>query len=304
MTDSANITRLPRRPADRTAAARAKRYRDRKRDAAKADNATPQPAEVTVKPDHGVTASVVPTAMRRGRDGVSPAVLVTALGIASVSAFFSITGMTHVFSGSFWAITAMGVGLECAKLASIAWLGCRHGAGPLRIVLITLVTVLMLLSAIGSFGFLAAANIGQVEAHRAAIDLHAADIEARTKIQGAALADINGRVSQIDGGIDATIRRGRAAAAMMLVDQQKRNRADLLLERDQAAKKLAAIEIEAARIKSDRAQLAADTGPIRFLGELLGIDADTLMKVFIAIIAMLLDPLACALLLAATRRAN
>jgi hypothetical protein len=91
---------------------------------------------------------------------------------------------------------------------------------------------------------------------------------------------------------------------MALVDQQKRNRADLVLEREQATQKLAAIEIEAAGVQTDRTQLVADDGPLVYIGELVGIDADTAMKWFIALVSLLLDPLACVLLLAATRRAS
>jgi hypothetical protein len=279
-----NITALPHKPLGN--AERQKRHRD-KRKAAK---------EAAVMP--AVMATVMP--MPR-RDGVtfSTITLAAAFGVATVSASFGIFGLTRVFSGAFWSVIAMGVALECAKLAGVAWLG-RNRVGPLWIVITALVTVLMALSAIGSFGFLSSAHISHIAFHRAEVDLRAADVEARSKVQGAVLADINARVSLIDAGIGETIRRGRAVAAMALADQQKRNRADLLLERGAVAQKLAAIEIEAVKVQADRAELAVDDGPILYLSELFGAAMDDVMRWFIALVSVLLDPLACVLLLAAT----
>jgi urease gamma subunit len=246
---------------------------------------------------------VAPAALR-GRDVVAVAAMLfaAALGVAGVAATFNIVGLTHVFNGAFWPVIAMGIALEVSKLAAIIWLGRRYGGLLLRVAMTGLVTVLMALSAIGSFGFLSSAHVVHVTAHRAAIDLRAADVAARTKVQGAVLADIDGRISLIDAGIAETIRRGRAVAALSLADQQKHNRTDLLLERDQAAQKLASLEIEAAKIQGDRAELAADAGPVRYLAEFFAADADDLVRWFIALVSVLLDPLACALLLAANGR--
>jgi pimeloyl-ACP methyl ester carboxylesterase len=46
--------------------------------------------------------------------------------------------------------------------------------------------------------------------------------------------------------------------------------------------------------------LAADSGPVRYLSKLIGIDQDTATRWFVLFVALLLDPLALVLLLAAT----
>ena len=46
-----------------------------------------------------------------------------ALALATVSAGFSITGMTSIFVGSFLPVIGMGVALELGKLSTVAWLG-------------------------------------------------------------------------------------------------------------------------------------------------------------------------------------
>jgi hypothetical protein len=77
----------------------------------------------------------------------------SALALATVSAGFSITGMTAIFVGSFWPVIAMGVALEAGKLSVVAWLG-RYRTAPwrLRTALVALVAVLMALNAIGAYG--------------------------------------------------------------------------------------------------------------------------------------------------------
>ena len=99
-----------------------------------------------------------PVATHVTAPGIVPASYGAALSLASVSAFFSITGMTSIFIGAFWPVIAMGVALEVGKLCAVAWLGHHSGVASwrLRAALGGLVAVLMGLNAIGAYGFLAA----------------------------------------------------------------------------------------------------------------------------------------------------
>ena len=63
---------------------------------------------------------------------------------------------------------------------------------------------------------------------------------------------------------------------------------------------LAAVEVESAGIANERQKLAADTGPVRYLAALIGQDDEKVMHWFVLAVALLLDPLAVALLLAAS----
>src|SRR5215470_17578014 len=116
---------------DRTAAERQRRRRQRKR---VTRPVTPSPA-VTVT---SVTPPITPVT-----------VCTTVAALATVSAGFSITGMTAVFVGAFWPVIGMGVALELGKLSAVAWLGRYGGTPALRAALVVLVAVLMGLNAIG-----------------------------------------------------------------------------------------------------------------------------------------------------------
>jgi len=230
--------------------------------------------------------------------------LLAALALASVSAGFSIYGFTSIFVGAFWPVIGMGVALELGKLRAVTWIG-RHSSTPwrgLKGALAILVAVLMVLNAVGCYGFLAKAHIGhQVEGEAVAAG-RAADVEGRISIQAGAVADLDRRIRQIDTAIETATQRGRTNAAMQLAADQRRNRTELATQRDRANKALAELKIEKAKVDGDRRVAEADLGPVRYLAALLGAGDQDVLRWFILIIALLLDPAAVLLLLAATRR--
>jgi len=68
------------------------------------------------------------------------------------------------------------------------------------------------------------------------------------------------------------------------------------------AKALADLKVEKATIDGERRMVEADLGPVRYLAALIGAGDQDVMRWFILAIALLLDPAAVLLLLAATRR--
>jgi hypothetical protein len=133
--------------------------------------------------------------------GVMVATMTAALSLAAVSAGFSITGLTNIFVGAFWPVVGMGMALELGKLSAVAWLGRQEGSRALRGALVVLVAVLMGLNAVGAYGFLAKAHIGHQFAGDVAVAGRAADVDARIMVQAGVVADIDRRLSQIDGAI-------------------------------------------------------------------------------------------------------
>src|SRR5258707_9770028 len=128
MTDTINVTKLRpspakgevARPKARTAAERSRRYRKRKR------------AVHAVTPAVTVAPAVTVTPARHGAPVVTAVTLVAALALATVSAGFSITGMTSIFVGSFWPDIGIGAALETGKLSAVASFG-QHGQASLEL---------------------------------------------------------------------------------------------------------------------------------------------------------------------------
>ena len=88
----------------------------------------------------------------------------SALSIAAVAAYFSITGLVAVFSASALAIIIMGSVLEVGKLMAISY-AYRYWTiiGYIqRTSLLFFVLVLMAITSIGIFGFLSKAHLEKV----------------------------------------------------------------------------------------------------------------------------------------------
>jgi hypothetical protein len=149
--------------------------------------------------------------------------LAAALGLATVSASFSITGLTSIFTGAFWPIVGMGIALEVGKLSAVAWIGRATQGTALRAALGVLVAVLMALNAVGAYGFLAQAHISHAVAGEVTSLARGADVDARLSLQAGVVADIDRRIAQIDGAVEKAVAKGRTASAMSLADQQRQS---------------------------------------------------------------------------------
>jgi hypothetical protein len=168
--------------------------------------------------------------------------------------------------------------------------------------LAALVMVLMGLNVVGAFGFLAKAHIGHQVEGETAVGARAADIEGRISMQAGMVADLDRRIRQIDGAVEKSTAKGHTNAAMQLAADQRRNRAEHASQRDQANKALAELKIEKAKVDGDKKVAEADLGPVRYLATLLGAGDQDILRWFILVVAVLLDPAAVLLLLAAPRR--
>jgi hypothetical protein len=84
------------------------------------------------------------------------------------------------------------------------------------------------------------------------------------------VADLDRRIAQIDSAVTEATKRGRTASAMALAERQAGRRDLLLADRARAASALASIAVESAKVENERAEQAADFGPVRYLSNLIG----------------------------------
>ena len=173
--------------------------------------------------------------------------LLSALGLASISGFFSIVGLTSIFLGSLWPVIAMGSVFEVAKLSAVALLGQRRIASrALKFAIVTLIAALMTLNVVGAYGFLARAQISHAVSGEVQIADHAAQVEARMHLAAADVADIDRRIGQIDDAIVQATKRGRTASAMTLAEHQTARR-DALVGAPQARWRVLKLRVPASR---------------------------------------------------------
>jgi hypothetical protein len=308
----ANIATLRPKAKDPTGAQRQARFRRKRKSVvtARAISGTP-PASVTAPPaiidttpppQEGRDIPAMPS--RNGGAGITAATLTAALSLASVSGGFSISGMISIFTGALYPVIGMGAALELGKLSAVAWLGHRHGSASwgLKLSLRMLVAVPMILNAIGCFGYLSRAHIASALAGDLAVAGRGADIEARLSMQAGDVADLDRRIAQIDTAIEKATEKGRTASAMKLLEEQRRTRTDLAAQRIREGKTLADLQVEKASVDGEQRKVEADLGPVKFLATMLGAGEQEVLRCFILLVSILLDPAAVLLLLAATRR--
>jgi hypothetical protein len=224
--------------------------------------------------------------------------------VAAVSGGFSIYGMTSIFTGALYSVIGMGAALEVGKLSAVAWLGHRRSSGSLALKasLTMLVAVLMALNAVGCFGCLSRAHIAQAVTGDIAVTGRSAYIEARLDMQVGVVADLDRRIAQIDRAVETATTKGRTGSAMALADQRRKTRGELVAQRTTEARTLAGLQVEKAKIGGERKTIEADLGPVKYLATLLGAGDQDMLRWFTLVVALLLDPAAVLLLLAATRQ--
>lgn len=162
--------------------------------------------------------------------------LTAAICLSCVAAYYSIVGMTSIFTGALIPIIIMTGILEISKLIVTSWLynNWAHTHKILKNYLTVAVIVLMFITNIGIFGFLSKANIEQ--SARAEEQLaQITRIDQQILEQKTIIADIKQQISgqgSIDSSSDSAI-NGRIADANRVIDSINK-RAQTLVDEQKA----------------------------------------------------------------------
>ena len=89
--------------------------------------------------------------------------LISALSLSAIAAFYSIAGLTAIFAAAVIPIIVMGSILEISKLAVASWLYRNWNEVPplLKSYFSIAVVILMMITSMGIFGFLSKAHLDQ-----------------------------------------------------------------------------------------------------------------------------------------------
>ena len=233
-------------------------------------------------------------------------VLLTALSLSGVSAYYSIIGLTAIFAGSFLPVVIMGTTLEIAKIISTSWLYRNWKTCPflLKSYLTFAIIILMLISSMGIFGFLSKAHIEQ----NLQISTGDADqiLIVQTKISNeqSTIDDLNKQISQIDSAVTKMTDKGQAQSSLQAADKQRKLRDDLTKQKTQHVEILSNLKTEKVKLDSSIKKTEAEVGPIKYIAAAIygSSGPDTLelaVRWVILLLVVVFDPLAVVLLLAA-----
>ena len=231
--------------------------------------------------------------------------LITALAVSSVSAYYSIIGLTAIFSSQFWPIVIMGSVLEIGKLVTASWLYRNWNITPLLIKLYLTISVflLMFITSMGIFGFLSKAHIEQNITIDSGVTDNVRIIISKIDTEKRFIEDLDKQIQQIDTALSKMTDRGQAATALKAADQQRKTRDSLVKRKDEHVKNISAFNEQRINFETQIRKLEAEVGPIKYISELIyqnaeKNDVEKSVRFVIIILVLVFDPLAIVLLIA------
>jgi len=200
--------------------------------------------------------------------------------LSGIAAYYSVIGLALIFSGAFWPVVIMGSTLEFAKLITASWLynNWQKTNILLKSYLTAAVVVLMFITSMGIFGFLAKSHIDST------LDAGANTAELKT---------LNSQQKIAEQRLDYLLKRaGNPETASVQIDRQIQS----------TQKELAEINKKRLPLLKEENKLVADIGPIKYVADIFfgtGDDSlDKAVRLVIFTIMLVFDPLAVLLLIA------
>jgi hypothetical protein len=234
--------------------------------------------------------------------------LISGLSVSAVAVYYSVAGLAAIFASAVVPIIIMGVTLEVGKIVATVWIKQNWSIAPrlIRTYLVVAITVLMLITSMGIFGFLSKAHLDQSMPSGDVMD-RIAVIDGKIQTERENIDAAKRALKQMDDSVDQTMARSTsetgAARAASLRKSQQRERVQLGNDITSSQKRISVLNQERAPIAKELRQVEAEVGPIKYIaGFVYGATDNTILEkavtwVIIALIVVF-DPLALILLLA------
>lgn len=236
-----------------------------------------------------------------------------AVTISAIAAWYSVAGLTAIFSAAVVPVIIMGGALEAGKIVATVWLhnNWQRAGWAFKTYLVPAIVFLMLLTSMGIFGFLSKAHSDQslvtgdatskVAIYDEKINTERENIEQAKK----ALEQMNAQVDQMLGRTDSE--RG-TDKAVIIRKQQAKERAALQSEITRSQKVIQQLQAERAPFAAEARKVEAEVGPIKYIAALIYGDnpdqnvLERAVRWVIILIVIVFDPLALCLILAANKQ--
>lgn len=233
--------------------------------------------------------------------------LFSGLALSAVAEYYSILGLTSIFSAAVIPVIIMGIVLGLGKITATLWLKQNWNITPwtMRVYLLTAIIVLMIVTSMGIFGFLSKAHSDQ--------SLVSGDVQAKIAVYDEKIKtsqdniDVNRKaLKQLDEAVDQVMGRSTsetgADKAVAIRKSQAKERTRLLAEIAAEQKTIAGLREERAPIAAEVRKVEAEVGPIKYIAQFVYGEAnegllEKAVTWVIVILIVVFDPLAVVLLL-------
>ena len=236
--------------------------------------------------------------------------LLTGLTISAVAIYYSVVGLTAIFSAAAIPIIIMGSALEVGKLVCASWLKANWERAPrfMKYYMTIAVIVLMLITSMGIFGFLSKAHNDQTLVS-GDVGSKIAIYDEKIKTAKENIESDRKQLKQMDEEVDKIMGRSTdekgADKANAIRKSQSRDRVALAKDIEANQKIVVQLNDEAAPIRAEVRKVEAEVGPIKYIAAFIyGTTPDESMLEravtwIIILIVIVFDPLAVIMLLAA-----
>ena len=163
----------------------------------------------------------------------------SALFLSGVAAYYSIVGLTLIFTGSLYAILTMGVALEFSKLVATSWLyrNWKETAFLMKTYMLAAILVLMVITSMGIFGFLSRSHLESSAFSAETVDNQIALIDSRIQSRQTYLSRIQDQIDSIDESFNRYVELGSISRGITERQNFKQERDALEVERKKSTMK-------------------------------------------------------------------
>jgi len=243
----------------------------------------------------------------------------SALFIAVAAAYFSITGLSKLFAGASMAVILMASSLEFGKLISASFLYAYWDKVNklLRTYLVIGVSVLVLITSAGIYGFLTSAyqvtadqleimdkgvEVIELKKERFSEQLQSATTEREALTQSInelskGLANNVIQYKDAAGNIMNTTSSATRTTLERQLEDAKMQRDGLGLKIESLADSVTKLDIEILNLQSNN-EVASEVGTLKYLAEITGQPMSKIINWFALMIVFVFDPLAVTLVIA------
>ena len=248
-------------------------------------------------------------------------VLLISFGLAGTAAYYSIFGLSRLFSASAFAVTIMASILEISKLITASYLHRFWNmiTRLIKVYLVSAVCILMFITSLGIYGFLVSAyqktankleNIDKlietVELKKQRFQIQLTDIRSEKDQITKTIKELNSKqgiqnqYTDKNGNVIKYTDRQTAEAVNLEVKRNAEVR-DKLYEKESVLNdSITKLDLEILDLKTNN-EVAAEVGPLRYISDITGKSMDVVVNWFVLLFIIVFDPLAVILLIAANR---
>jgi len=228
--------------------------------------------------------------------------LVTAICISVVAAFYSIIGLTKIFSASVVAVAIMATFLEIGKVVTATWLHENWHESPklLRGYLTTAVAVLMFITSLGIFGFLSEAHSAKsLELEKSTTSISQLDDQIARR--QSSIDRYESTLSQLDQSINQYLDASLITRGLQQRELQQDERTFLTTQISQNLVEIDSLQDIRGSLLLDVKSFEAEVSPILYFASVFGMEEnlDSAVRIIIILLIFVFDPLAILMLVSA-----